>query len=71
VEATTVVIEVVDEFFGGDVCVEQADVLEVLVPNFFHGIANELGYSAFGGVEGLVVADYSCVFGLAACLYNQ
>ncbi len=56
-ETAAIVIEVIDEFLGSDVRVKRTDVLQVLVPHFLDGVADEFGDGAFGGVVGFVVSD--------------
>ena len=65
-EATTVVIEVVDEFFGGDIGVEGAAVTEVAVPKFVNRIPDEFSRGAFSGFKGSIIADQDSVFGFGA-----
>ena len=57
VKASAVVFEMVKKCHCGDTVVEGAGVLEVLVPKFVDGIAEEFNRAAFGRFVGGKVAE--------------
>ncbi len=56
-EAPAVVVKINNEFHGRDGGVEHLWVLEVLVPNFINGIADEFRHSSFRSFKGGKVAE--------------
>ena len=77
VEASAVVIEVGEEFSDGDGGVEGVGMVEVTIPHFIYGVADELGCRTFGSFVGGIVMDKDGMFHLpqfqgdARCIINN
>ena len=69
-EATTVGVQMVEEFHRSHACAECVRFLEVLVPNFIE-MANEFGGCTFGSFKGGLFMDKNSMFGFLTGMDNQ